>query len=224
MPVHTLLASRAVTELFEILLIYIPESLVHVLHVLSLSGSTRNWDQICIFILLPIYSFHIHFKRSSLCLICVIIYVTLNESVVHLCIWLNHITLLSTYTYLKIYVLSPQVNDDTVIVTANWAPTFVHTLAANPSIPNFGVTGPSDSNNDKIFTHSFVHRTHIEVTSIYLSEIVFLLFVSLLILLYSTLLSLSASAFPLMLWIQNGILQLHSLRNNYLTCTNTINI
>jgi hypothetical protein len=39
----------------------------------------------------------------------------------------------------------------------------VETLASNPSIPNFGVTGPADSNNDKIFTHSFVHRTHIEV-------------------------------------------------------------
>lgn len=30
-------------------------------------------------------------------------------------------------------------------------------------IPNFGVTGPMDSNNNKIFTHSFVHRTHLEV-------------------------------------------------------------
>lgn len=25
------------------------------------------------------------------------------------------------------------------------------------------MTGPSDSNNEKIFTHSFVHRSHIEV-------------------------------------------------------------
>jgi hypothetical protein len=57
-----------------------------------------------------------------------------------------------------------QVNDDTVIVTPNWALKFVETLSANPSIRNFGVTGPSDSNNDKIFTHSFVHRTHMEVS------------------------------------------------------------
>jgi hypothetical protein len=56
-----------------------------------------------------------------------------------------------------------QVNDDTSIVTPNWPPKLVAALAANPSIPNFGVTGPTDTNNDKIFTHSFVHRTHIEV-------------------------------------------------------------
>ena len=54
-------------------------------------------------------------------------------------------------------------NDDTVIVTPNWAIKLVETLALNPYIPNFGVTGPSDSNNDKIFTHGFVHRTHLEV-------------------------------------------------------------
>ena len=56
-----------------------------------------------------------------------------------------------------------QVNDDTSIVTPNWPPKLITALAANPSIPNFGVTGPTDTNNDKIFTHSFVHRTHIEV-------------------------------------------------------------
>jgi len=36
-------------------------------------------------------------------------------------------------------------------------------LAGNPFIPNFGVTGPTDQNNDLIFTHAFVHRTHMEV-------------------------------------------------------------
>lgn len=56
-----------------------------------------------------------------------------------------------------------QVNDDTVIISPNWPSALISTLASNPSIPNFGVTGPSDSNNEKIFTHSFVHRTHIEV-------------------------------------------------------------
>ena len=54
-------------------------------------------------------------------------------------------------------------NDDTVLVTANWASVLITALAANPSIPNFGVAGPVDTNNDKIFTHAFVHRTHIEV-------------------------------------------------------------
>ena len=58
-----------------------------------------------------------------------------------------------------------QVNDDTVITSPNWAPKLVAALASNPAIPNFGVTGPTDSNNEKIFTHSFVHRTHIEVTN-----------------------------------------------------------
>jgi hypothetical protein len=56
-----------------------------------------------------------------------------------------------------------QVNDDTLIITPNWAPVFIKTLASNPYIPNFGVTGPLDNNNDLIFTHSFTHRTHIEV-------------------------------------------------------------
>lgn len=58
---------------------------------------------------------------------------------------------------------SPQVNDDTIITSPNWAPRMIATLASNPAIPNFGVTGPSDSNNEKIFTHAFVHRTHMEV-------------------------------------------------------------
>ncbi len=54
-------------------------------------------------------------------------------------------------------------NDDTIIVSPNWAPKLISTLASNPAIPNFGVTGPTDSNNEKIFTHAFVHRTHMEV-------------------------------------------------------------
>ena len=54
-------------------------------------------------------------------------------------------------------------NDDTQIISPNWAPKLVEALVSNPFIPNFGVTGPTDSNNEKIFTHSFVHRTHMEV-------------------------------------------------------------
>lgn len=56
-----------------------------------------------------------------------------------------------------------QVNDDTILVSPNWAVSFIKTLEANPLIPNFGVTGPKDVNNDKIFTHSFTHRTHIDI-------------------------------------------------------------
>ncbi len=55
-----------------------------------------------------------------------------------------------------------QVNDDTIIITSNWAPRFVDALANN-FIPNFGVTGPLDTNNDKIFTHAFVSRVHVEI-------------------------------------------------------------
>ena len=66
----------------------------------------------------------------------------------------------------NLYMYCFQVNDDTQIVSPNWAPKLVAALAANPSIPNFGVTGPSDTNNDKIFTHSFVHRTHFEVRGV----------------------------------------------------------
>ena len=54
-------------------------------------------------------------------------------------------------------------NDDTIIVTPNWANDLINALQSNPLIPNFGVTGPLDTYNNKIFTHSFVHRTHIEV-------------------------------------------------------------
>jgi len=56
-----------------------------------------------------------------------------------------------------------QVNDDTQIISPNWATTFISILSSNPVAPNVGVTGPLDLNNDKIFTHSFVHRTHIEI-------------------------------------------------------------
>lgn len=56
-----------------------------------------------------------------------------------------------------------QVNDDTQMNSLNWADYLVDALLDSEPVPNFGVTGPRDSNNDKIFTHSFVHRTHIEV-------------------------------------------------------------
>ncbi len=56
-----------------------------------------------------------------------------------------------------------QVNDDTIIETPNWPTTYIDTLLTNPTVSNLGVTGPLDTNNDKIFTHAFVHRTHFEV-------------------------------------------------------------
>ena len=56
-----------------------------------------------------------------------------------------------------------QVNDDTILLTPNWATSLIKVLSDNPYIPNFGVTGPKDTNNDLIFTHAFVHRLHIEI-------------------------------------------------------------
>ena len=46
--------------------------------------------------------------------------------------------------YVDNYDYFYQVNDDTIIVTPNWAPKFIEVLAANPAIPNFGVTGEED--------------------------------------------------------------------------------
>ena len=54
-------------------------------------------------------------------------------------------------------------NDDTQFNSLNWADILVDTLLSSEPIQNFGVTGPRDSNNEKIFTHSFTHRTHIEI-------------------------------------------------------------
>jgi hypothetical protein len=57
-----------------------------------------------------------------------------------------------------------QINDDTVIVSPNWPVKMIDALKTNTIMPNFGVTGPTDSTNEKIFTHSFTHRTHIDVS------------------------------------------------------------
>eukprot|EP00607_Mallomonas_marina_P000424 CAMPEP_0182437390 /NCGR_PEP_ID=MMETSP1167-20130531/85012_1 /TAXON_ID=2988 /ORGANISM="Mallomonas Sp, Strain CCMP3275" /LENGTH=635 /DNA_ID=CAMNT_0024630287 /DNA_START=37 /DNA_END=1944 /DNA_ORIENTATION=- len=65
--------------------------------------------------------------------------------------------------YVDNYDYFYQVNDDTSLISPNWAPDLIRALASNPVISNFGVSGPVDTNNEKIFTHAFVHRTHIEV-------------------------------------------------------------
>tara|TARA_B110001452_G_C15113478_1_gene388167 strand:+ start:282 stop:785 length:504 start_codon:yes stop_codon:yes gene_type:complete len=36
-------------------------------------------------------------------------------------------------------------------------------LATNPIYPNLGATGPTDATNARIFTHAFVHRTHLDI-------------------------------------------------------------
>lgn len=70
---------------------------------------------------------------------------------------------LITHAYDEGFDYFYQVNDDTSLITSNWASAFIDALAKSPITSNLGVTGPVDSNNEKIFTHSFVHRTHIEV-------------------------------------------------------------
>jgi hypothetical protein len=56
-----------------------------------------------------------------------------------------------------------QVNDDTVIVSKDWVTSFIEVLKSNPVMPNLGITGPVDTNNDRILTHAFAHRTHVEI-------------------------------------------------------------
>ena len=56
-----------------------------------------------------------------------------------------------------------QVNDDTVIVSKDWVSSFIEALRSNPIMPNLGITGPVDTNNDRILTHAFAHRTHVDI-------------------------------------------------------------
>ncbi len=56
-----------------------------------------------------------------------------------------------------------QLNDDIRLDTPGWADEFVSTLRDNPLLPNFGITGPMDTNNPKLMTQSFVHCRHLEI-------------------------------------------------------------
>ena len=56
-----------------------------------------------------------------------------------------------------------QTNDDIEFLTACWAEDFITALENSNVAPNFGLVGPLDSNNERILTQSFVHRTHLEV-------------------------------------------------------------
>ena len=60
-----------------------------------------------------------------------------------------------------------RVNDDTKMVTPQWAETFVAALDRYDP-PRVGVVGPSHhGGNTDILTHDFVHRTHIDVFGFY---------------------------------------------------------
>lgn len=56
-----------------------------------------------------------------------------------------------------------QVNDDLTFMTAGWSQKFTDVLKNNPVYPNLGVVGPRDLGNQRLFTQSFVHRTHYEI-------------------------------------------------------------
>ena len=56
-----------------------------------------------------------------------------------------------------------QLNDDTILVSKGWPETLIGALAGSDLRPNLGVAGPLDTNNARILTHAFVHRTHVEL-------------------------------------------------------------
>ncbi|KAJ1460573.1 hypothetical protein M885DRAFT_478118 [Pelagophyceae sp. CCMP2097] len=56
-----------------------------------------------------------------------------------------------------------QLNDDTVLVSKDWVETYVSALQNSPLAPNLGVAGPLDTTNERILTHAFVHKTHVEI-------------------------------------------------------------
>jgi hypothetical protein len=53
-----------------------------------------------------------------------------------------------------------QLNDDIKLLTKGWTEIFVNKLKSNPLLENFGMVGPLDTNNPRIFTQAFCHRTH----------------------------------------------------------------
>ena len=53
-----------------------------------------------------------------------------------------------------------QINDDTEVLTPGWSDGLPKILQ---SMGYVGVTGPTDLNNGKIFTQSFVHRSHLKI-------------------------------------------------------------
>ena len=56
-----------------------------------------------------------------------------------------------------------QLNDDTILVSKDWADDMITALVQSPLAPNLGVAGPLDTNNERILTHAFVHRTHVDI-------------------------------------------------------------
>lgn len=60
-----------------------------------------------------------------------------------------------------------QLNDDIKLLSPGWAAEFSSTLATNPYLSNFGITGPLDTNNPRLMTQSFAHCMHGDIFSSY---------------------------------------------------------
>jgi hypothetical protein len=60
-----------------------------------------------------------------------------------------------------------QLNDDISFETAGWAKILTAALDKSPAHRGFGVTGPVDTNNESVFTQSFVSRLHLEIFDTY---------------------------------------------------------
>ncbi len=56
-----------------------------------------------------------------------------------------------------------QLNDDIKMLSFGWADLFIKKLKSSPIFPNFGMVGPYDITNNRIFTQAFCHRTHYEI-------------------------------------------------------------
>ena len=56
-----------------------------------------------------------------------------------------------------------QLNDATILVSKDWLSTYVKALENSELAPNLGVAGPIDTTNERILTHAFVHKTHVEI-------------------------------------------------------------
>lgn len=57
-----------------------------------------------------------------------------------------------------------QLGDDIKIIDSNWESKFIDKLKSQN---NIGVVGPLDTNNNKILTQSFVHKTHLQIFKTY---------------------------------------------------------
>eukprot|EP01080_Neovahlkampfia_damariscottae_P007801 gene7801-12275_t len=56
-----------------------------------------------------------------------------------------------------------QINDDVKFITPGWTEDFINKLKSNPKKSNLGVVGPTDIKMKRIFTQSFVHKTHHDI-------------------------------------------------------------